>query len=73
MRKMKYKKSKNIVKLRCRENDKVLDAELLNYTPAYSLMCEVNRQVRMTMRYNTAEKLYIGRVGTLEFTCDGPK
>ena len=72
MQKTKYK-SKNKVNLICSENNKILEAELLSYTPAYMLTCIVDRKIRINMRYNTAKKQYVGTVGKLEFLCDGLK
>lgn len=63
---------KNKCKLRCLENNQTLDAMVLDYKPAYMMTCLVDKRVRMILRYNTAEKKYMGRVGTLEFMCDGP-
>ena len=61
------------VKLTCVENDQELDAEVLDYQPAYQLTCSVNRQVKVYLRYNNSNKKYVGNVGSLEFVCDGPK
>ena len=59
--------------LKCTENDNVLEAEILDYKPAYMLTCSVNRQVKVYLRYNHANKIYQGNVGKLEFTSTGPK
>lgn len=60
------------VKLNCTENNQTIDAELLDYRPAYSLTVSVNRQVKVYLRYNNASKKYTGNVGSLEFETTGP-
>jgi hypothetical protein len=59
--------------LTCIENGKTMDAEILDFTPAYMLTCSVNRQVKVYLRYNNTSKNYVGKVGSLEFTTTGPK
>lgn len=61
------------VKLTCLENDKTLTGEILDYKPGYMLAASVDRRVRVTLRYNVEKKLYIGRVGALEFVSKGPE
>lgn len=60
------------IKLTCLENNNTVEAEVLDYKPAYMLTCSVNRQVKVYMRYNNADKNYVGRVGSLEFVSNGP-
>lgn len=57
----------------CIENGKTLEAEILDFTPAYMITCSINRQVRVQLRYNGVTKNYVGKVGSLEFTTTGPK
>lgn len=75
--KIKTKKHHNVfrkkVKLKCTENNVVLEAELLTHTPAYMMTCLVDKKIHMNLRYNTADKVYVGRVGKLEFTSSGPE
>lgn len=61
------------VKLNCIENNQTLDAEILDYRPAYSLTVSVNRQVKVYLKYNNMSKKYTGNVGRLEFETIGPK
>lgn len=56
----------------CLANGKKLVAEVLDFRPSYSLTVSVDRKARIHMRYNTGKKLYIGNVGSLEFTSTGP-
>lgn len=60
------------VKLNCTENNQTIDAEILDYRPAYSLTVSVNRQVKVYLRYNNGTKKYAGNVGSLEFETEGP-
>lgn len=62
----------DIVKLTCIENNQTLEAEILDYRPAYSLTVSVNRQVKVYLKYNNMSKKYTGNVGRLEFETAGP-
>lgn len=66
-------KYNDAVELLCLENGQVLKAEILDYSPAYMMVVSVDRKIKISMRYNTGKKLYIGNVGSLEFTSQGPK
>jgi len=57
----------------CLETGKTLTGEILEFKPAYLLVVSVDRKVKVTLRYNTDKKLYLGIVGSLEFTSPGPK
>lgn len=59
--------------LECTENGKTLEAELLEYRHAYSITCSIERQIKVYLRYNSGSKKYLGRVGSLEFSTNGPK
>ena len=61
------------VTLTCTENEQTILGEVLEYRRGYSLTCSLERQVRLFMRYNDGTKKYTGRVGSLEFTTNGPK
>ena len=62
----------DVVILECTENNQKLEAEILDYRPAHMLTCSVNRQVKVFLRYNQANKNYVGNVGALEFVTKGP-
>ena len=47
----------DIVKLTCIENNQTLEAEILDYRPAYSLTVSVNRQVKVYLKYNNMSKI----------------
>jgi hypothetical protein len=64
---------KEVAELVCTENGKKLTAEVLDFKPAYSLSVSVERQVRVNLRYNMEKKMYMGNVGSLEFSSTGPK
>jgi len=49
--------------LECTENGQTLEAEILDYRPAHMITCSVNRQVKVYLRYNSADKNYAGSVG----------
>jgi hypothetical protein len=58
--------------LTCLENNKTMQGEILDFRPAYMLSVSIGRAVKITLRYNTEKKLYLGRVGSLEFSSQGP-
>ena len=60
------------IELTCLENNSSITAEVLDFKPAYMLTCSVNRQVKVYLRYNNADKKYQGKVGSLEFESAGP-
>lgn len=72
MRKPKINHSDKLL-LECLENGKTLEAELLEYKHGYSITCSVQRQVKVYLRYNDSSKKYVGRVGSLEFSTQGPR
>lgn len=72
MRKTKIDHDEMLI-LECSENGKTIEAELLEYKHAYSITCSVNRQVKVYLRYNAGSKKYLGRVGALEFSTNGPR
>lgn len=57
----------------CLETGKTLTGEILEFKPAYLLVVSIDRKVKVTLRYNTEKKRYLGIVGSLEFTSPGPK
>lgn len=67
-----YSTYKDTVELTCLENNKVIMAEVLDFKPAYMLTVSIDRKVRLVLRYNTGNKKYMGKVGTLEFSTDAP-
>jgi hypothetical protein len=63
---------KDTVILTCLENNKTVKGEVLDFKPAYMITVSIDRKVRVVMRYNTDKKLYLGKVGSLEFSSTGP-
>ena len=61
------------VELKCTDNGNITTAEILNFHPGKNLSCSVNRQVKVSLQYKNSQKLYIGKVGNLEFTTTGPE
>jgi hypothetical protein len=63
---------KDVATLTCLENNKTLQGEILDFRPAYMLTVSIDRKIRVVLRYNTGKKLYLGKVGSLEFSSKGP-
>jgi len=63
---------KDNVVLTCLENNKTVEGEVLDFKPAYMMTVSIDRKVRVVLRYNTGKKLYLGKVGSLEFSSAGP-
>jgi hypothetical protein len=63
---------KDVATLTCLENNQTIQGEVLDFKPAYMLTVSIERKVRVVLRYNTGKKLYLGRVGGLEFSSQGP-
>jgi len=70
MRRVTYSDTAEIT---CTENNQSLTGEILDFKPEQSLSVSINRQAKVILKYNTRNKNYIGKVGTMEFVSDGPK
>jgi hypothetical protein len=64
---------KDTAVLTCLENNKTINSEVLDFRPAYMMTVSIDRKIRVVLRYNASKKMYIGNVGSLEFTSNGPK
>jgi hypothetical protein len=60
------------VTLTCLENNKTIQGEVLDFKPAYMITVSIDRKIRVVLRYNTGKKMYLGNVGSLEFSSNGP-
>jgi hypothetical protein len=59
--------------LHCTDNDKTVDAEVLNHQPFRSLTVTINREIKVPMRYVEQHNIYVGSMAGREFTTPGPK
>lgn len=59
--------------VRCTDNMKSQQAEVINFNPKHSLTVSINRTVKLNMRYNERNHMYIANQSGLEFTTGGPK
>ena len=57
----------------CINNGTNVLADIINYIPKSKIILALNKQVRLTLKYNENEKKYFGNMSTLEFKTNGPK
>jgi hypothetical protein len=63
----------DVCKIHCTDNDRVVDGEILNFKPEAYLDVSLNRSLKVQLRYNKKQELYVGSMAGLEFTTKGPK
>jgi hypothetical protein len=61
------------VTLTCSDNGKSNHAEVLSFIPEQKLVVSIDRSIKMEMRYNPKNKMYIANQSGLEFVSSGPK
>lgn len=59
-------------KITCTDNDNTVVAEVLEYKPSQMLTASLNRQVKVTLRFNEASKDYRGAAAGMQFQSTGP-
>lgn len=57
----------------CTDTDILAEGEVHQFKPGEFLSVVLNRAVKLDLRFNPRNKLYIGNKGGLEFTSRGPK
>ena len=63
----------DVCKISCTDNGKVVDGEILNFKPEAFLEVSLNRSMKVQLRYQPKQKIYVGSMSGLEFTSAGPK
>lgn len=61
------------VTVTCSDNGKTNIAEVVSYNPGQKLVVSLNKTIRLEMRYNPTNKMYIANQTGLEFVSNGPK
>ena len=59
--------------IKCTDNDRVLETELLNFKPEVFLDVSVVRSFKLKMLYDHKHNIYVGSMSGYEFTTDGPE
>ena len=59
-------------KLKNTNNEKIVEAEILEFKPSRSLTVSVNRSVKVILKYEDRNKIYVGNMAGMEFTSTGP-
>lgn len=62
----------NTCKLKNTNNEKIVEAEIMDFKPKRSLTVSVNRSVKVILQYNDRNKIYVGNMAGMEFTSTGP-
>ena len=61
------------VSLKCTDNGKVIEAEVMEFRPAHILSVSVQRSIKLILKYNAKGNNYVGSMSGLEFITVGPK
>lgn len=61
------------VTVTCSDNGKSNHADVITYIPEQKLVVSLDRSIKMEMRYNPKNKMYIANQSGLEFVSTGPK
>jgi hypothetical protein len=57
----------------CSDNGKSNHADVLSFVPEQKLVVSLNKSIKMEMRYNPKNKMYMANQSGLEFVSNGPK
>ena len=57
----------------CTDTEILAEGEVHQFKPGEFLSVVLNKAVKLDLRFNPRNKLYIGNKGGLEFTSNGPK
>ena len=61
------------VTVTCSDNGKSNHADVISYIPEQKLIVSLNRSIRLEMRYNSKNNLYMANQSGLEFVSKGPQ
>jgi len=54
------------------DHDKTVEAEILDFVPQKKLTVSVERSVKVNLSWDDKHHVYVGSMGGLEFTSEGP-
>ena len=54
------------------DHDKTVEAEILEFAPQRRLVISLERSVKVSLAYDDKHHIYVGSMGGLEFTSEGP-
>lgn len=54
------------------DHDKTVDGEVLEFQPQRRLVVSLERSVKITLAYDNKHHIYVGSMGGMEFTSEGP-
>ena len=61
------------VELKCTDNGKIVEAEVLDFRPNHTLSVSLQRSLKLILKYNAKGNVYVGSMSGLEFITSGPK
>lgn len=59
--------------VRCTDNDRVIDAEVIDFRQGSLLTVSLEREIKLVLKYDAHRNHYRGNMSGLEFVSDGPK
>ena len=54
------------------DHDKTVEAEILDFVPQKKLIVSFQRSVKVNLSWDDKHHVYVGSMGGLEFTSEGP-
>jgi hypothetical protein len=56
----------------CTDNDRVIDAEVIEFRQASHLTISLEREIKLVLKYDAHRNHYYGHMSGLELVSDGP-
>lgn len=63
----------DVCNISCTDNGNVVNGEIINFKPEAFLEVSLNRSLKVQLRYQPKQKIYVGSMAGFEFTSAGPK
>ena len=55
------------------DSGKTVDSDILEFNPGKRLVVSVERSVKIILAYDDKHHIYVGSMGGMEFTSEGPR
>lgn len=55
------------------DHDKTVEVDILDFVPQKKLIVSVQKSVKLTLAWDDKHHIYVGSMGGMEFTSEGPR
>lgn len=69
---MSQKQYSDTAQIKCVDNNKVMQVDILSFAPQKSLAVSVQKSLKLHMKYNDRTNVYEGNMAGLTFVSSGP-